>query len=55
MSGRRGHPGVFKLLGAPDFGKTICIRPGRIAVAGNRRMHVEQRPVGIEYEGTDRH
>ena len=55
MSGGGQHPGIFELLRAPDFGEAISVGAGRIAIAGDRRVHVEQRSVGVEHEGADWH
>ena len=55
VPGGREHPGIFELLGAPDLGEAIGFRPGRRAMARNRGVHVEQRSVGVEHEGADRH
>src|SRR6185369_9407123 len=41
---------IFELFGAPDIGHARGIRSGLGAVAGNRCVDVEQRPIGVENE-----
>ena len=38
-----------------QLGEAIGVRAGRVAIAGDRRVHVEQRSVSVEHEGADWH
>src|SRR5262249_11127341 len=49
-SRERERPGIFELLGAPDLGQTIGLRTGSLAIARDRRVHIEKRAIGIEYK-----
>ena len=46
---QRARPGIFELLRAPDFREPVGLGAHQRAVAGDRRMHVEQRAIGVEY------
>jgi hypothetical protein len=48
-AGQRVRPGVFELLGAPERGECIGVRPYRIAVPADCSVDVEQGAVGVEH------
>ena len=47
-AGKRPHPAVFELLGAPDLGQAGRIRPHRLGVPAHGGVHVEECAIGVE-------
>src|SRR5262249_10576568 len=51
LSGKRRGPGVFELLGPPQIGEPVGVRPRCRAVAADRGVHVGPGAVGVEHTG----
>jgi hypothetical protein len=47
---KRQRPGVFELLGAPDFRHSVRVGPHGGAVARDRGVDIKQRSVRVEHE-----